>query len=411
MFKKKYTFYFLVAFLFLLILPSLSYPQEISSQKMEEATRAVEEGRYQDAIDIYLSLLENEPDNAAVRARLARTYYLAANQNPEYFYKAAEEYSTLINRIPDFSLPYLELGQIAYLLALRMEAEERQQHALSLYQSSIDWFEKYIKLEKKKQTPEGERETAVTRVLQAVVYIRTGEKKKAREMLKEAEKEYQILSVQQKDLPTLYDYFARSGVEYLTASLYNQALIYLEGAWLIEPRPQVKSLLESTIKNIKIKISLIQPFREPEISQQEKETLAQKALEEEIKSIQLKIENLTSRIENLASLEEKVDSLKKKLQEVIDRKEEKERKVEEKETSSGESVKVQKIQNLQKTLSDITGRVKVIEEKIKELEDKVTKIKSVADMFGILNIQLQEIRKTLEELEKKFENLSGKNRE
>ncbi|MBC7189269.1 hypothetical protein H5U35_03520 [Candidatus Aerophobetes bacterium] len=378
---------------------------------MEEASRAVEERRYQDAIDIYLSLLENEPDNAAIRARLARTYYLAANQNPEYFYKAAGEYNTLINKMPDFSLPYLELGQIAYLLALRMEAEERHQHALTLYQSSIDWFEKYINLEKKKQTPEKERETAVTRVLQAVVYIRTGEKEKAREMLKEAEKEYQILSVQQKDLPTLYDYFARSGVEYLTASLYNQALIYLEGAWLIEPRPQVKSLLESIIKNINIKIPLIQPLREPEISEQEKETLPQKALEEQIKSIQLKIENLTSQIETLASLEEKVDSLKKKLQEVIDRREREGEKVEEKETLPQENVKVQEIETLQKTLSDVTGRVKVIEEKIKELEDKVTKIKSVADMFGILNIQLQEIRKTLDELEKKIESLSGKNKE
>ena len=395
--------------IFLAGFPLPSHSQQNLTTQIEVANRAMEEGKYEDAIKIYSSLLQKNPDNLAVEARLARAYYLAANTNPEYFYKSAEKYNDLIRKVPDFSFPYLQMGQIAYLLALNLEIKGDKKHAEGLYQSALDWFEKYINLEKKSGTVENQKEVATTRILQAITYSRMGEKDKAFNLVNEAKKEYEALS-QKGGIASLYDYFTRSGVEYMNTKLYNQALIYLEGAWLINPRPQVRSLFESVIKAKGISLSLPEPLKP-----QQEEVSFEKTIGKKVEELTSKLETINKNLEILSSMEEKLAILEEKISGFAELKKEVEKlklKVDsltqnEKPRNNTPHQKKPEGTNQQsrenyKEISELNQRISKLENKVNNLDEQINKIKSIADMFGILKIQIQELRKLTEALEKKI---------
>lgn len=403
--------------LFLLTSPATCSPQQEPVSQMEKANKVLEEGKYQEAIKIYLSILQDNPRNFAVRARLAWSFYLAANENADYFYRAAKEYKKIIREMPDFSLPYLELGQIAYLLALTSEAEGKQKHAQDLYKSALDWFSKYIELEKKGKTFDSQREVPVTKVLQAAIYSRIGKKDKTYQLINEAKKEYKVLSSQKEDLTPLYDYFVRSGVEYLNTELYNQALIYLEGAWLIEPRPQIKTLLENVIKAKGVSISLIQPVQRGKEKEVSPETT-----EKRIERLDSRIENVSKKLEVLSSLEEKLEGLKGQVRELVQLKVEIEKLKAKMDKLSQTPPPIKNQPQLQEyfeqlsqlrerintlskkteSLSQLQNKIQDLEGKIDKLDKKIKSIKSVADKFSILKIQLQELKKIVEQLQRKI---------
>lgn len=390
------------------------YAQQEPVNQMEVASKAFEEGKYEEAIQIYSSILKTSPDNIAARARLARSFYLAANKNPAYLYQAANEYNKLTQQVPNFSLSYLELGQIAYLLGLASEAEGRERHARGLYESALDWFAKYIHLERQGDTLENQIQIPITKVLQAVVCSRMGEIDKAFQLVAEAKKEYKALFSQSEDLPSLYDYFAKSGVEYANATLHNQALIYLEGAWLIESRPQIGTLLENVIKAKGISISLLPPF-----PKKEEEMTHQQIMEKEIERLSLQLDLLEKKLEIIPSLKEEMEGLKKKVGELlelefeikkiiaeVDRLPEtlnQKQNEQEVEKYSDEIFRLnERISSLSDGVAEINQRMEDLEKRMQELTQNVKEIKTVADMFGILNIQLRELRKTVEELEKQM---------
>ena len=55
-----------------------------------------------------------------------------------------------------------------------------------------------------------------------------------------------------------------------------------------------------------------------------------------------------------------------------------------------------------KEISELNQRISKLENKVNNLDEQINKIKSIADMFGILKIQIQELRKLTEALEKKI---------
>jgi len=398
--KKRTIIAFFTLILYLLS-PLCCFSQEKLSfqERLEVANRAFEEQKFEEAIKIYSSLLQENPDNLALKVKLARAFYLGANKNPDYFYQAAKEYKELIQKVPDFSFPYLELGQIAYLLGLSIELEGKQSHAQGLYKSALDWYEKYIKLEEKSGGFENKKEIATTKVLEAVVYSRMGEKEKALSLLEEAKKEYKNLLLENKEIPTLYDYFIRSGIEYMNLELYNQALIYLEGAWLIEPRPQVKSLFEIVTKNKKISISLPEP-----LIKKEEKLSSEKKMEEKIEELTSKLTALEKKLLEFAEIKEEVGKLKGEVEKLVQEKKSKKEGIATPISNAQQGVSQQEIQTLQEIsqeLTKINNRVDKLEEKIKGMEEKINQIKSVADMFGILKIQIQEIKKTIEDFKEK----------
>jgi len=469
--------------------PQNAQNQQISSE-MEFANRAVEEGRFEEAIKVYSSILEKNPDNLAVRVRLARAYYFATNINPDYFYQAIKEYNSVIKVWPDFSLPYLHLGQIAYLLGLRSEAKGEKEHAKGLYQSAIDWFKKYITLEQRGKENEDQREVIRTQILQAVVYWRLDDQNTASRLAAKAVKDYRSVSPEEWGSSPLYDYFVRSSIDYINAKLYNQAFIYLEGAWLIQPRPQIKSLFQSVAKIASIPISLKKPIK---IEENEKTSI--KPVSEEsvsVSELRKKLEAMSARLENLSSLDKKVQALEEqvtqtlKMKEKVDVIEEKlknfsslkgeieklkvklddiselEKEIEKLKAQQEMVEKLNKqvsllqenvasisqlnekintlqrqmqvIPEFQKNIEDMKGKVQDIselkttvqeiknsltsisisspdekihklEQKLNELDKKISDIKSVADRFNILNIQLQEIKKATDELNKRLSQL------
>ena len=437
---------------FFILNPSLPcFSQQEPLSQIETANKALEERRFENAIEIYSSILQEEPGNLAVQARLARCYYLAANENPDYLYQAAKEYDKLVQAVPDFSFPYLELGQIAYILGLILETEGKQKHAQGLYESALDWLSKYIQLEQKSKTLENQREVVITKVLQAIVYNRMKEKDAAFRLITEAKEEHKIISSQKLDLVSLYDYFVRSAVEYITEKSYNQALIYLEGAWLIQPRPQVKSLFENVIKAKKMPISLSEPLQKEEVSPQE-------AIEKKIEELTRQLENINKKLEILPSLGEKIEVLKekvinlleledeiKKLKTQLDYPSQQEngkldqeimepeghsnlitqlnekidilykhtesipelkKRIEDLQISMRDvsqlKIDVQKLQNSLSNLSKLNQDMEDLRQKLSELDKRVNDIKSIADKYGILTIQLRELKKTVEEIKRKI---------
>ena len=192
------------AFFLIAVPPYPCLSEQEPLDQMETADKALEEKKFEDAITMYSSILQEDPSNFAAQTQLARAYYLAANRNPDYFSEAAKEYTKLIQQVPDFSFPYLELGQIAYLLGFTSEAEGKQKHAQGLYKSALDWLNRYIQLEQKGETLENQREVIATKVLQSVVYNRMGESDTARQLITNAQGEYQIISSQKLDIVSLF---------------------------------------------------------------------------------------------------------------------------------------------------------------------------------------------------------------
>lgn len=412
-------FILVIAGFFILTSPTICFPQQEPNNQIKAANKALEEGKYQEAIKIYSSILQDNPDNFAVRARLARSYYLFSNENKDYLYRAAKEYHNLTQKKPDFSLPYLELGQIAYLLALESEAKDEKKNAQDLYKSSLAWFSKYIQLEKKEETLDSQKEISVTKVLQAIIYTRMGEKDEAFRLVEEAKKDYNLLLSKKKEFISIYDYFVRSGVEYINAKLYNQALIYLEGAWLIEPRPQVRTLLENVIKARGISISPLESIAKKE---KEIQTTSPEVSEEKIEKLNSQLQNLSKRLESLSSLKGEVKNLERQVKELLELKVEVDKlKAEVRRLSQREDGKIdqqktgeyfdrisqlnERVNILYKkieALSQLQDKIQDLEKKIDQLDSKLNTIKSATDKFGVLKIQLQELRKAIQELERKI---------
>lgn len=450
--RKKlslFCFMFATVLFFLLIFPFSSPAQQTPANQIDIANQAFNEGKYEDAIKIYTSILQDNPDNIVARARLARSFYLAANKNPEYLYQAAMEYNKLLQQVPNFSLSYLELGQITYLLGLKSWIDGRERHAQGLYESVLDWFAKYIRLEAKGEALENQMQLPITKVLQAIIYSRMEEKDKAFQLVAEAKKEYAVLSAQTKDFPSLYDYFVRSGIEYESEALHSQALIYLEGAWLIESRPQIRTLLENVIKNKGMPIPILQPF--PRAGE---EITPQEIMEQEIEKLYLHLDSLEKKLAPLPTLTEEVDGLKRKVKELLDLELEvnkirdalyslsyveggrqDEQTIEEYSTQilklkesvaflsekieplpeisqqikqleaqikAPSEIDAQKLQEYMTETSKINHQLAELEKKVEQLDKTITEIKSLADIFGILNIQIRELRNRVEELESKM---------
>ncbi len=406
-----------LSYFFILFSPPLS-SQEISPNLMEAANKAVEEGKFEEAIKIYSSILEKDPDNFAAQVRLARTYYFAANNNPEYFYKAVKEYHVIIQKWPDFSLPYLHLGQIAYILGLTAEVEGKEKHAEGLYESALHWFEEYIKkVKKENKTIEGKREIVRTKILEAVVYSRKDEQDAAAKIVIQAKKDYKELSPKEWGESPLYDFFLRSAIDYIASKLYNQALIYLEGAWIIKPNAQVKNLFQSVVKAKDTQISLTEPLQLPEekekapSSQEKVDEEKIKELTDELKEINTKIETLPSlkkEIETLkeetSSIKEEIQSLKNQLSSISEFKKELDEKIRRLENLQRDIKKENKKTEEQKIQGtpEIEQHLSMLDERVRKLNEKVENIKSIADSLKLFKIQLQELIQTVENMKEKI---------
>jgi len=398
-------FFFILGFL-LIFTSSTCIAQDKFAEQMDLASKAVEEGKYEEAIKIYSSILQEDPANFAAQVWLARTYYFAGNVNPDYFYKAISEYHKVIEKWPDFSLSYLHLGQIAYLLGLKTEIEGREKHARGLYQSAIEWLEKYIQLQAKDKTLNKEREILRTRILQAVIYNRLGEEKKALELVVQAKKDYREVSPKEWGASPLLDYFIRSSIDYIASKLYNQAIIYLEGAWLIEPQPQIEKLFKSITKLKGVEISLKSL---PE--QKEEEKIAEVAPEErpqkeKIRELQKQIDVLGSKLEVLPSMEEKLEVLKEKVEINLELKQDVEdlaRKINEiKKQMENLSELKPKVNQLENQLKGEMSVREKLDKKVLGLEEKISLIPGLEEKVKSFDQQksdISDLKKRIEEVE------------
>jgi len=406
--KKKSKFILLLPGL-LLLLSLPSFAQERFSQQIEVANKAVEEGRFEEAIKIYSSILQEDPDNFAAQVRLARTYYFAANVNPDYFYKAIAEYNRVVEKWPDFSLPYLHLGQIAYLLGLRLEIEGREKHAQGLYQSALEWLDRYIKVEWKDETVEEEREIIRTKVLQAIVYNRIGEQHTASRVIARARQDYKKISPKDWGPSPLYDYFVRSSIDYITTKLYDQALIYLEGAWLIQPKPQIEKLFQSITKTKGLKISLKELPREE--VEEEKVPPGEKLTEERLEELVQKVQTVSAKIETLPSLEEKLEVLKKQVMGTLELKES----IDEVKREVGKiKIRLGSIPELEGEIKNIKSQLeenKRLNEEFARFQERVSLVPQLEEKIEVLHQQIgviPELTTSFNTLEEKIEGLSQK---
>lgn len=345
---------------------------EQSADPMEIAREAVEEGEMEEAIGIYSSILKENPDNFAAQVRLARTYYFAANNNPEYFYRAIRAYHEVIQKWPDFSLPYLHLGQIAYLLGVKAELEGKVKHAPSLYDSALHWYREYIKkIEKEEAITERDREVIRTHLLEAIVYMRSGERNRALQIISNAVENYREISPSEKWGETpLYDFFLRSAIDYIASKLYDQAFIYLEGAWLVNPNTQIKNLFESVTKAKGIQISL----PEPSVKKEEEKITpsSEEKQKEETTELKKKIQKMNTSLSTLPSLEEKIQVLEQKITQMSGEVETLKKKIEElPETSLLEKqiAELEKSQEGEQKKPESLPSISSLEERIDKLED------------------------------------------
>ena len=253
----------MIFFLTVVILPIFSasvFAQESLTAYLQQAHKAVGEGNYDLAINLYKSVLREDKDNFLAQVQLARTYYFAANTKSQYYGQAIKNYRVAIDKWPSFSLSYLHLGEIAYILGKKCEQEGEKSHAKGLYESALSWFNQYITLEEKGETIDNKRDAVKGRVLLSIVYNRLNQREKSIELITSAVKDYKNFALPGWGQTPLFDFFLKSGLDYMKDKLYQQALIYLEGAWLINPQPQIKSLIDGIAKEKGPKLTLTEPL-------------------------------------------------------------------------------------------------------------------------------------------------------
>lgn len=288
--------------------------QESLTDYLQQARRAIKEGNYDLAINLYQSVLEEDKDNFLAQVQLARTYYFAANDNSQYYSQASRNYRVVIDKWPGFSLSYLHLGEIAYVLGKDYEQKGEKSHANGLYESSLIWLNQYITLEEKGEAASNKRDATKVRILLGMVYNRLAQREKSRELIARAVKDYKNFAPSEWGQTPLFDFFLKSGFDYIKDKLHQQALIYLEGAWLINPQPQIESLIEEIAKEKGPKFLLTEPlFPLREIpSSQEKPLSASTA-----KSTQKLSSEIKTRIEELKKLIEDIRQRIEQIEEKI----------------------------------------------------------------------------------------------
>ena len=79
--------------------------------------------------------------------------------------------------------------------------------------------------------------------------------------------------------------------------------------------------------------------------------------------------------------------------------------------TSPAQVDPQEYQNALSELPKLSQSIENMRERVDELDKKLQDVKKVADMYGILIIQLQEIRKTIKGLEEKIAELEARTRQ
>ncbi len=306
----------------LLIFSARVFAQESLATYLQHARKAVEEGDYDLAINLYQSVLEEDKDNFLAQVQLARTYYFAANAEPQYYSQAIRNYRVVIDKWPSFSLPYLHLGEIAYILGKNCEQEEEESHAKGLYESALSWFNQYIRLEEKGETISNKRDATKGKALLAIVYNRLALREKSLKLMTEAIKDYKSFASPGWGETPLFDFFLKSGLDYMKDKLHQQALIYFEGAWLINPQPQITSLIETIAEEKGPKLLLTEPlFPLREVSSSPEKPLSvstaepTRSLSSEIKT---QIEELKKAIENIRQrikqMEERISQIEGKIQ-------------------------------------------------------------------------------------------------
>lgn len=295
----------------LLIFSANVFAQESLTSYLQQARKAVEEGNYDLAINIYRSVLREDKDNFLAQVELARTYYFAANTKSQYYGQAIENYRVVIDKWPSFSLPYLHLGEIAYILGKRCEQNGEKSHAKGLYESALSWLNQYITLEEKGKTLGNKRNATKGKVMLSIVYNRLAQREKSIDLITSAIKDYKNFASPGWGQTPLFDFFLKSGLDYMKDKLYQQALIYLEGAWLINPQPQIKSLIDGIAKEKGPKLALTEPLfplREmpssPEKPSSASTSESPQLLSSEIKS---QIEELKKAIEDIRHRLEQVE--------------------------------------------------------------------------------------------------------
>ncbi len=296
--------------------------QESLETYLQQARKAVEEENYKLAINLYQSVLEEDRDNFLAQVQLARTYYFAANAESQYYSQAIRNYMVVIDKWPNFSLPYLHLGEIAYILGKNYEQEGEKSHAKGLYESASSWFNHYISLEENEEATSNKRDAVKGKTLLAIVYNRLTQREKAIKLLTEMIKDYKSFASPEWGEAPLFDFFLKSGFDYMNDKLYQQALIYLEGAWLINPQPQITLLIERIAQEKGPKLLMTEPlFPLKEITSSPEEPLSvstvepTQSLSSEIKTqiaeLKKAIEEIRQRI---IQMEERIAQIEGKIQ-------------------------------------------------------------------------------------------------
>jgi len=322
MFQLPVGIIFFSTVVILLIFSTSVFAQEPLATYLQQAGKAAEEGNYDLAIDLYQSVLKEDKDNLLARMQLARTYCFAANVNPDYYTQAIKNYRVVIDKRPGFSLSYLHLGKIAYILGKNYEQGGEKSHAKGLYESALNWFDQYIRLEEKGEIISNKRDTTKGKVLLAIVYNRLGQREKSRELIAQAIKDYKSFASPGWGETPLFDFFLKSGLDYMKDKLYQQALIYLEGAWLVNPQPQITSLIETIAKEKGPNLLLTDPLfplREvtssPEkplsVSTTEPTQPLSSEIETQIEELKKAIEDIRQRIKQM---EERIAQIEGKIQ-------------------------------------------------------------------------------------------------
>lgn len=285
--------------------------QETPQGVLKRAGQAFQEGNYDSAIQLYLSIVEIDKDNLEARVRLATSYFFAANHNPDYYPEAVKQYRTVISLRPKFPLSYLHLGEIAYIWGKEYQIEGKEKHARGLFESALNWIETSIELRETDSDEQNLHEAAREQIHLALIHYRLGNHQKAFQMIDKAISDYKTVSTSKEAKEELFIYFLNSGQQYWQSKLFDQALIYLEGAWFIESRPEVKSLFQTVVREIGTKDKL------PPINR--KKQMREEGKEEEIPLLQGQIKELQK---NILSLQERIDWMEKKILELEEKLEE-----------------------------------------------------------------------------------------
>jgi tetratricopeptide (TPR) repeat protein len=248
----------------------LGHAQETEDTPRRRADAAFEQHRYHQAIPEYEAHLQDNPDDLTARLRLATSYFYTANQQPRYYQEAAAQYRTVVEEQPFFPPPYVFLGQIAYIWGTQAEYRGETGKAEGLFRSAQSWFAEALELYRRQDpSPEATAQVARIQVFSALAHRRLDQPEEAAALVAEAVTSYASIEPETTLDRPLFSYFLDSSLQYVETGLYDQALVYLEGAWYLDPRPEVSSLFAVITSEIGRPDQLPAPLRESRPQTQE----------------------------------------------------------------------------------------------------------------------------------------------